>query len=298
MSSRTFWNELSTAMREDGVSKPACCGFVLRKRDSFVTPPLVQGQEFKHPPSSPNGADDTLPHNGIFLTTHWSAVLQAGRDFSNESQAALEKLCRGYWYPLYIHVRRLGWGPEDAQDLTQQFFARFLERKYLQLADPERGRFRSFLLTSLKRFLADEWDKLKTQKRGSGQRAISWDDFDPEERYRHEPAETLSPDKIYEKRWAGILLDGVLNQLRVEYQKAGRVSEFDRLKNLVWGDGHAGTYAEVAARLQVGEGAVKVAVHRLRKRFREQLRLEVLKTVSSPEEVDAELRHLRSLLSG
>jgi len=233
----------------------------------------------------------------VFATTHWSAVLQAGGEFSPEAQEALGKLCQGYWYPLYVHVRRLGWAEEDAKDLTQQFFARFLERKYIERADPERGRFRSFLLTSLKRFLADEWDKSRTQKRGGGQQVISWDGFDPEERYRHEPSGQLSPEHIYEKRWAGILLDGVLAQLRNEYQKAGRNGEFDQLKSFVWGDGHGGTYAEVAARMDVEENAVKVSVHRLRKRFREQLRLEVLKTVSSPEEVDAELRHLRSLLS-
>jgi len=232
-----------------------------------------------------------------FDTTHWSTVLAAGREFSPQAQEALERLCKAYWYPLYVHVRRLGWGPEDAQDLTQQFFARFLERKYLERADPERGRFRSFLLTSLKHFLTDEWEKLRTQKRGGGKQAISWDGIDPEERYRHEPAKDLTPDRIYEKRWAGILLDGVLNQLRVEYEIAGRMAEFDQLRNFVWGDGHTGTYGEVAARMKVEENAVKVAVHRLRKRFREQLRLEVLKTVSSPEEVDAELRHLRSLLS-
>ena len=234
----------------------------------------------------------------VFDTTHWSEVLQAGEASSPETTEALERLCRAYWYPLYVHVRRLGWGPEDAQDLTQQFFARFLERKYLDRADPERGRFRSFLLSSLKHFLTDEWEKLRTQKRGGGQRVISWDGGDPEERYQHEPTESLSPDRIYEKRWAGILLDGVLSQLQAEYQKAGRVAEFDQLKAFVWGVGHGGTYAEVAVRMKMEENAVKVAVHRLRKRFREQLRLEVLKTVSSPEEVDAELRHLRSLLSG
>ena len=245
-----------------------------------------------------NAADTATgkPAAGLFVTTHWSVVLQAGEAFSPESQEALEQLCRDYWYPLYVHARRLGWGTEDAQDLTQQFFARFLERKYLRLADPARGRFRSFLLTSLKRFLADEWDKLKTRKRGGLERTISWDGTDPEERYRHEPVENLTPDRVYEKRWAGILLDGVLNKLRVEYEKAGRLVEFDELASCVWGDGHAGSYAEVAARLSVEEGAVKVAVHRLRKRFREQLRLEVSRTVSSPEDVDAELRHLRSVL--
>ncbi len=242
-----------------------------------------------------NGQDNT---GSQFVTTHWSVVLQAGGESSPEAQGALEYLCKAYRYPLYVHVRRLGWGPEDAEDLTQQFFIRFIEPQYLQRADPQRGRFRSFLLTSLKHFLADEWDKLRTQKRGGGQQVISWDGVDPEERYRLEPAESLTPDRIYEKRWAGVLLDGVLNFLHLEYEQAGRVSEFDRLKNFVWGDGHGGTYAEVATQLNVQEGAIKVAVHRLRKRFREQLRLEVLRTVSSPDEVDEELRHLRSLLSG
>lgn len=242
-------------------------------------------------------AATSKPGGGQFNTTHWSVVLQAGGEFSPEAQEALNRLCRSYWYPLYVHVRRRGWGEEDAKDLTQQFLARFLERKYLERADPERGRFRSFLLASLKHFLADEWEKLRAQKRGGGQRTISWDDADPEERYRLEPTENLTPDRIYEKRWAGTLLDGALNQLREEYEKAGRAAEFDELKSCVWGDGHTGTYAEVAGRMKIEENAVKVAVHRLRKRFREQLRLEVLKTVSSPEEVDAELRHLRDLLS-
>lgn len=244
-----------------------------------------------------NSGIPTRPRE-VFNTTHWSVVLQAGGEFSPEAQGALESLCKAYWYPLYGHVRRLGWGPEDAQDLTQQFFARFLERKYVQLADPERGRFRSFLLTSLKHFLAGEWEKLRAQKRGGGQRAISLDGVDPEDRYRLEPKDELSPDRVYEKRWAGVLLDNVLSQLRAEHERAGRVAEFDQLKNFVWGAGYAGTYVEVAARLGVQENALKVAVHRLRERFREQLRLEVLHTVSSPEEVEAELRHLRSLLSG
>ena len=242
----------------------------------------------------------SIPNQGgsaRFDTTHWSAVLEAGREFSAASQEALEKLCHAYWYPLYVHVRRLGWGPEDAQDLTQQFLAQFLGRRYLERADPERGRFRSFLLTSLKHFLTDEWEKLRTQKRGGGQQNISWDGFDPEARYHLEPAENLTPDRIYEKRWAGTLLDNVLNQLRAEYELAGRGAEFDQLRDLVWGDGQTGSYAEVAARMKVEGNAVKVAVHRLRKRLRQQLRREVLKTVSSPEEVDAELRHLRALLS-
>jgi len=245
--------------------------------------------------SSPNAVNGTRA--AVFDTTHWSEVLQAGGQSCPAATEALERLCHAYWYPLYVHVRRLGWGAEDAQDLTQQFFARLLERNYLELADRERGRFRTFLLTSLKHFLADEWEKLRTQKRGGGQTVISWDGVDPEERYRHEPTENLTPDRIYEKRWAGILLDGVLNQLRAEYELVGRVTEFDQLKSFVWGDGNPGSYAEAAARMNVEAGTLKVAVHRLRKRFREQLRLEVLKTVSSPAEVDAELGHLRELLS-
>lgn len=236
--------------------------------------------------------------DAAFATTHWSVVLEAGQSNSPQAAQALEWLCRIYWYPLYVYVRRQGKGPEDTQDLVQEFFARFLARKYLQRADPERGRFRSFLLTSLKHFLNDEWEKLRTQKRGGGQRVISWDGIDPEEGYRHEPADELTPDRIYEKRWAGILLDNVLGRLRVEYQKAGRIPEFNQLKTFVWGDGNPGTYAEVAARLRTKESALKVAVHRLRKRFREQIRLEVERTVSSPEEVDDEMRYLRSLLSG
>lgn len=241
---------------------------------------------------------DIGSRTGGFDTTHWSAVLEAAGESSPAAQGALEKLCHAYWYPLYVHVRRLGWGAEESKDLTQQFFARLLERKYLQLADPVRGRFRSFLLTSLKHFLATEWHKARAQKRGGDRPTISWDDFDPEERYRLEPTEPLTPDRIYEKRWAGILLESVLGRLQSEYTKAGRDAEFAQLKSFVWGDGNPGTYAEVAAQLRMEENALKVAVHRLRKRFREQLRLEVSRTVSSPEEVDAELRHLRSLLSG
>lgn len=224
-------------------------------------------------------------------------VLEAGREFSPEAQEALNSLCKSYWYPLYVHVRRRGWGPEEAKDLTQQFFARFIERKYLQLAEPERGRFRSFLLTSLKHFLADEWDKLRAQKRGGGQPVISWDGVDPENRYHLEPADPATPDGIYEKRWAATLLEYALGQLRNEYESSGRLREFEILKNFVWGDAPGGTYAEVGVALSMQENAVKVAVHRLRKRFREQLRTEVLRTVSSPDEVDAELRHLRALLS-
>ncbi len=236
---------------------------------------------------------------GLFETTHWSVVLQAGQDSSAAAQVALETLCKTYHYPLYVHVRRSGWSPEDAEDLTQQFLARFLERKYLQRADPDRGRFRSFLLTSLKRFLADEWDRLHTQKRGGGQHLIRWDGVDPEERYRLEPADpAATPDQLYDRHWAGTLLQGVMERVRAEYEAAGRLVLFDHLKTVEWGDRATGAYAEVGAALGMQEGTVKVAAHRMRTRIREEIRRAVLRTVASPEDVDSELRHLRTLLSG
>lgn len=231
-----------------------------------------------------------------FETTHWSVVLLAGDSLTPESQQALEKLCRDYWYPLYVHVRRTGWPEEDAKDLTQQFFARFIERKYLQLADPKRGRFRSFLLTALKNFLANEWEKAGAKKRGSLQ-TISWDGIDPESRYGLEPTNSLSPDVLYEKRWASVLLDRVLAQIRDEYAKSGREGEFDKLKGHVWGTEVVNDYASLATELGIEENSVAVAVHRLRKRFRECLRSSVARTVASPDEVDAELRHLLDVMS-
>lgn len=248
-------------------------------------------------PSPLEHVEPAFANEGAFSTTHWSAVFQAGLADSATARAALEKLCQRYWYPLYVNVRRRGWAEEDAKDLTQQFFARLLDHNYLERARPERGRFRSFLLTSLKHFLADEWEKRRTQKRGGRHGVISWEGLDPEERYRHEPTDKLSPDHIFEKRWAGELLENVLGQLQVEYQKTGREAEFVHLKSFVWGDGDSGTYAEAAGRLRMEENALKVAVHRLRKRFRDCLRQEVASTVSSPEEVEDELRHLRGLLS-
>lgn len=253
--------------------------------------------QFENTSIPEKSVDAIFTRNGSFMTTHWSVVVQAGQSGSVEAQNALEKLCCSYWYPLYVHTRRLGWSEQDAKDLIQQFFARLLERNYLQRVDQKRGRFRSFLLTSLKHFLADEWERLHTQKRGGGLQIISWDDFNPEERYVHEPMERMTPDRIYEKRWAGILLERVLDGLKVEYQKAGRSEEYAQLKSFVWGDGNPGTYFEAAAHLGMEENALKVAVHRLRKRFREQLRQEVGRTVSAPEEIDEELLYLRSLLS-
>ena len=233
----------------------------------------------------------------IFATTHWSVVVAAGQTESPLAVAALETLCRTYWYPLYVYVRRQGQSPHDAQDLTQEFFARLLEKQYLRLADPDRGKFRAFLLKSLKHFLVNEWEKARTQKRGSGQCVIPLDAEMAESRYATEPIQELTLDQVYEKRWAVTLIETALAQLRESYAAAGRRPVFETLKGFIWGDQAARAYAEVARQLELTDGAVKVAVHRLRGRYRELLRAEIAKTVATAGEVDEELRHLMAVLS-
>ncbi len=232
-----------------------------------------------------------------FTTTHWSVVLAAADTALPDSKAALERLCRTYWYPLYAYVRRQGNGPEDAQDLTQSFFARLLEKKYLRLADRERGKFRSFLLTSLKRFLVNEWEKRCAEKRASQQNAFSLDAEESEGRYQSEPQEEATPETLFDRRWATALLDQVLGRLREEFSTAGNGEQFEQLKGLLWGE-KAVSYAEQAATMGMTEGALKVAVHRLRRRYRELLRAEIGHTVATPGEVDEELRHLIAVISG
>ncbi len=228
-----------------------------------------------------------------FTTTHWSAVLLAGGETSAEADRALEELCGAYWYPLYANVRRHGRSAEDAQDLTQEFFARLLEHKYVRLANPQRGRFRTFLLSSLKNFLINEWEKARTIKRGGVK--FSLDAEHAELKYREEPADEMTPDRIFEKRWANALVESVLTRLRAEYIAIGKVDLFEELKGHVWGDG-GGTYAEAAARLKTTEGALRIGAHRLREQFRRVLREQVAHTVAAPHEIEAELRHLISVL--
>jgi RNA polymerase sigma-70 factor (ECF subfamily) len=242
-------------------------------------------------------ANAAVSMRGEFTATHWSLVLAAGHKSSPGSQAALEALCKKYWYPLYAHVRRRGHSPEDAQDLTQDFFARLLRKEYLSRADRHRGRFRTFLLTSLQRFLVNDWQKGRSQRRGGGQSVFSLDKDKTEGRYLAEPSDESTPEKIFEKRWAVTLLEQVLFQLREEFVSNGKGEQFDRLKVLLWGEKDAPPYAMVAAELGLSEGALKVAVHRLRQRYRELLRLEVAQTVASPAEVDEELRHLIAVMS-
>src|SRR5271155_4363205 len=237
-------------------------------------------------------------HSGSrqFATTRWSLVLAAGQRSSPQSSAALATLCENYWYPLYAYVRRRGHDSDEAQDLTQAFFARLLEKNDLAAADPERGRFRSFLLTSLKHFLSNEWDRARAEKRGGGRSLLSIDFGTAEERYRAEPAHDLTPEKIFERRWALVLLENVLARLHDESAQAGKADSFDRLKGFLTGEQTAVTYGQLAAELNMSEGALKVAVHRLRRRYRELLRAEIEETVADPEEIDQEIRDLFSAL--
>ena len=233
-----------------------------------------------------------------FLTTHWSVVLAAGSGDATRAQTALARLCQTYWFPLYAQVRRRGHSPHDAQDLTQEFFARLLEGRVLASADPNRGRFRSFLLAALNHFLAHEWERARAQKRGGGRQIISLDLALAEQRYDLEPADTSSPDKLFDKHWAGALLEEVLSQLEAEYQQAGKAELFGALKQTLTGTRESQPYAGLATQLGLSEGAVKVAVHRLRKRYRELLRAEVAHSVADPEQTDDELRYLLATLAG
>jgi RNA polymerase sigma-70 factor (ECF subfamily) len=229
---------------------------------------------------------------GRFVTTRWSLVLAAGARTSAESRKALETLCRLYWYPLYAYVRRRGYDADESQDLTQGFFARLIEKHAVQAADPHRGRFRSYLLACLKHFLANEWDRAGAQKRGGGRTVISLDVRDAEGRYRLEPADELTAERLFERRWALTLLEMVLAELWRQYQRDGRQRLFDRLKGFLGGGPAGGPYSRVAEELGMTEAAVKVAVHRLRRRYRELLREHIARTVASPEDVDDEVRQL------
>lgn len=237
------------------------------------------------------------PHSSYFVTTRWTVVLSAREKDSPEAGVALDQLCRIYWYPLYAYVRRLGHSCHDAQDLTQGFFARLLARDYLAAVEREKGRFRTFLLMAFKRFLADEWDRARAQKRGGGQKPLSLDTATAEVRYQAEMADDRTPDRLYEHRWALALLDQAINRLQAEFARAGKAGEFARLKTFLTARKGAIPYAAVAAEMGLSEGALRVAVHRLRRRFREVFREEIAQTVAGPEEIEEEIRHLLAALS-
>lgn len=232
-----------------------------------------------------------------FGTTHWSVVLTAADTQRAQAVEALETLCRAYWHPLYAYVRRQGHSPEEAQDLTQEFFAG-LFAKCVARAHPECGKFRTFLLTSLKHFLVSEWRKTEREKRGGGQVLVPWDADVAEQGYAAEPFGDLTSEEIYEKRWAITLMERVLARLRVEYRAAGNDRLFEQLQHRVWGDESPRPYAAMATELGLTEGAVKTSIHRLRQRCRQLLREEVAHTVARPEEIDEELRHLIEVFSG
>ncbi len=228
-----------------------------------------------------------------FRTTHWSVVRLAGQSESPQSAAALERLCRSYWYPLYAFVRRRGYDADTAQDLTQGFFEKLLEKNYLGAADAARGRFRTFLLTSLNRFLANEWDKSQRHKRGGGCTFLSLDDeATAEARYRAEPVSPATPESVFDQRWAQAVLEVVFARLRQEWAGAEAAARFEHLKGfLLPGEGTC-SYPESAARLGLTEVAVRSAVSRLRQRFRALMREEIAHTVSSVSEIDEEIRYL------
>lgn len=234
----------------------------------------------------------TAPPGDVFVTTRWTVVLSAGRKSSPQAAVALEDLCRTYWYPLYAYVRHQGHSKEDAEDLTQSFFARFLEKNYLEGLRSEKGKFRAFLLAALKHFLANEWDKARRRKRGGGAAPLSLDWQDADTRFHIEPADQLSPDKLYDRTWAVTLLERVIARLRDEHAAEGKAKLFEQLKPALTAGKGAIPYAQAAGNCGVSEGAVRVAVHRLRRRYRELLREEIAQTLAHPAEVEEELRAL------
>jgi RNA polymerase sigma factor (sigma-70 family) len=237
----------------------------------------------------------TLPGSSQFPVTRWSLVVAAGDPQRKEARSALVSLCEHYWYPLYAYLRRRGYPSYEAQDLTQDFFVRVLEGRYLDRADPEKGRFRSFILTSLKFFVADEADRRRAGKRGGGMVApLAFSSG--EERYQREPAHDETPERIFERRWALSLIDRVVEKLREEYVNHGRPEHFERLKVFLLAQSDA-PYAELAQEMNTSEGALKVAIHRLRKRYRELFRQEIADTVADPAEVESELRYLAAVLT-
>jgi RNA polymerase sigma-70 factor (ECF subfamily) len=230
-----------------------------------------------------------------FTTTHWSVVLEA-QDPTPAAQAALDKLCRIYWRPIYGFVRRQGVGPEEAKDLTQGFFALLLERRDLDAVRKEKGRLRSYLLTSLKHFLTNERSRAMAIKRGEGQRLIPLEELHDHERGGFEPADTLTADQIYERRWAFTVLEQVLARLGDEYRAAGNARLFDRLKELLTDEPNRPSQADIAHELGMTENAVKQAFHRLRQRYRQLLTEEIAHTVMVPGDIEDELRHLIAML--
>jgi RNA polymerase sigma factor (sigma-70 family) len=238
-----------------------------------------------------------MPAAREFPITSWTLVLSAGQRNDTVSSNALASLCEKYWFPLYAYIRRRGYSVEQAQDLTQEFFARVLEKRYLERADRNKGRFRSFLLSSLRCFLSDDADHRQALKRGGPLAAVPFEVRDGEEIYQREPCHNETPERVFERRWAVALLEQVLAQLRNEFVSKGQAARFERLRVFLSTPEESAPYAELAREWQTTEGALKVAIHRLRKRYREVLRAEIAETVSGPGEIEAEIRYLASTLA-
>jgi DNA-directed RNA polymerase specialized sigma24 family protein len=232
-----------------------------------------------------------------FPNTRWSVVLAARQRESPESAAALEAICRAYWYPLYAFVRRSGQAPADAQDLTQEFFRRLLEKHWLDAADRAKGKLRTFLVVALKKFISNEWHRASAQRRGGGQAHVPIDTVFAESRYAADH-HALAPDAAFDRQWALTLLEVAINRLREEFAAAGKAADFEILKHcLPVGSGPA-DYAAIAGKLGVNEGAARVAAHRVRKRFRQIYREEISRTLADDADLEAELRHLAGALTG
>jgi len=248
-------------------------------------------------PSAAHRPDSPRQGQGRFATTHWSVVLAAGRPGSARHQQALETLCRTYWFPLYAYLRRRGYDSQQAEDYAQAFFACMLAKHSLRLADPKRGKFRSFLLGALKHFLANERARAQAQKRGGNHKVLSLDTENAESQYALEPRDELSPEKLFERSWALTVLDRTMARLQAEAATAKKQKLFDRLKLYLTADKSAIRYRDVAAQLEMSEGAVKVAVHRLRRRYRELLRDEIAQTVTNEDQINEEIRDLFAALA-
>jgi len=261
-------------------------------RRRVTLPPVSDSPSSTAPESTPTAGSPAA--SPIFATTHWSVVLSAARNDTTRARNALAFLCETYWPALYAFVRRRGFPPQDAEDLTQEFFARLLQHNWVARADARKGRFRTFLLTALNRFLAGEWDKARAQKRGGGHQPMS---LDSEAGDPADPAGALAADLIYDRDWALALLERTMARLRAEFAQAGKAREFAHFKPFLTVARMEIPYAEAAAAAGLSEGAARVAVHRLRKRYRELFREEIARTVADPAEVDAELRHLIAVLA-
>jgi DNA-directed RNA polymerase specialized sigma24 family protein len=279
------WFDSSTESMDSVVEEAYSAGSL----EAIVIPPGAQTMPEPAPTSS-------LSRRQGFATTQWSIVAAAGDQASAVSREALAALCDSYWYPLYAYIRRCGYGPDEAEDLTQEFFARLLEKHWLRVADRERGRFRSFILASLKHFLANERDRERTLKRGGGVIPLSLDLQAAEGRFALEPGHDLTPDRVFERRWILTLLERVLGELRTEMAASGYEERFERLKEFLTGGSAGDSYARAAADLAMTEANVKVTVHRLRKRYGALLRQEVGRTVADPRDVDDEIRGLLAAL--